>query len=183
MVFQQKPFRKSRFRLLTDWSGRPVLTNGKRPWTLLRTTSNIALACLATTDAKMGVIGQPLFTAGMTAHLQGDNSLGQKLLFRFTMRLLTVLSLLHLVMINVERYIAIKPSLQYTTIVTEVRLICSSAFLWIITLLSALPVAFTDISSIQKINSVSIALFLAIIVFCQVVLYRETRRHEKEIAN
>ena len=31
VVFQQKPFGKSQFHLLTDWSGQPVLTNGKRP--------------------------------------------------------------------------------------------------------------------------------------------------------
>ena len=32
--FSAKPSGKSPFRLLTDWSGRPVLTNGKRPETL-----------------------------------------------------------------------------------------------------------------------------------------------------
>ena len=31
VVFQQKPFGKSQFHLLTDWSSQPVLTNGKRP--------------------------------------------------------------------------------------------------------------------------------------------------------
>ena len=30
--FSANTLGKSRFHLLTDWSGRPVLTNGKRPW-------------------------------------------------------------------------------------------------------------------------------------------------------
>ena len=31
MVFQQKPYGKTQFHLLTDWSGLPVLTYGKHP--------------------------------------------------------------------------------------------------------------------------------------------------------
>ena len=31
MVFQQKLLEKADFMLLTDWSGRPILTNGKHP--------------------------------------------------------------------------------------------------------------------------------------------------------
>ena len=143
---------------------------------VLRTKSNITLACLAITDAVMGAIGQPAFISWLIARGQGDDVLWQTLLCQFIFKLLTLSSLLHMVMINLERYIAIKHTLQYTTIVMEVRLIYLSVFLWIMALLLTLL-----ISDITKIISIITA--LAIIVFCQVVLYREARRHEKEIAN
>ena len=146
----------------------------------LRTKSNIALACLAVTDAVMGLIGQPVFISLVITRLQGDENLKETLVIAFILRLLTTSSLFHLAMITVERYIAIKHSLRYTTIVTEVRLICSSAFLWIIAFLLTLPVILQNSNMIRKISSVTMASCLAIIAFCQVVLYREARRHQRQ---
>ena len=120
----------------------------------LRTKSDIALACLAITDAVMGLIGQPVFISWVIIRLQGDENLKHALVIVFILRLLTTSSLFHLAMITVERYIAIKHSLRYTTIVTEVRLICSSAFLWIIAFLLTLPVVLQNSSIRQKISSV-----------------------------
>ena len=83
-----------------------------------------------------------------------------------------------------ERYIAIKHSLRYATVVTEIRLICSSAFFWIITFLLTLPTIILQNGSImRKISSVTMASCLAIITFCQVVLYHEARRHERQTAD
>ena len=146
----------------------------------LRTKSNIALACLAVTDAVMGLIGQPVFISLVITRLQGDENLKETLVIAFILRLLTTSSLFHLAMITVERYIAIKHSLRYTTIVTEVRLICSSAFLWIIAFLLTLPVILQNSNMTRKISSVTMASCLAIIVFCQVVLYGEARRHQRQ---
>lgn len=148
----------------------------------LRTKSNIALACLAVTDAVMGLIGQPVFISLVITRLQGDDALNlkQAVVNVFILRLLTTSSLFHLAVITVERYIAIKHSLRYTTIVTEVRLICSSAFLWIIAFLLTLPVILQNSNMMRKISSVTMASCLAIIAFCQVVLYREARRHQRQ---
>ena len=152
----------------------------------LRTKSNIALACLAVTDAVMGLIGQPVFISLVITRLQGEDTLNlkQAVVNAFILRLLTTLSLFHLALINVERYIAIKHSLRYATIVTEVRLICSSVFLWIIAFLLTLPTNIPQDDSIKrKISSVTIASCLAVIAFCQVVLYREARRHQRQTAD
>ena len=149
----------------------------------LRTKSNIALACLAVTDAVMGLIGQPVFISLVFTRLQGEDTLNlkQAVVNAFILRLLTTLSLFHLALINVERYIAIKHSLRYATIVTEVRLICSSAFFWIIAFLLTLPTIILQDDSIKrKISSVTMTSCLAIIAFCQVVLYREARRHQRQ---
>lgn len=44
----------------------------------LRTKSNIALACLAITDAVMGLIGQPIFISWVITRRQGDDTFDLK---------------------------------------------------------------------------------------------------------
>ena len=147
----------------------------------VRTKSNIALACLSSTDAVMGVIGLPLFSSWLIVELQG-NTFGMHCeLIGFTrtsLRLLTIASLLHLAIVNVERYIAIKHSLRYEIIVTEARLIGVSALLWTITLL----LTFLTGDNYVQYDIGLTSLCIASIFSCQVVLYYETRRHEKKIA-
>ena len=104
----------------------------------MKTKSNIALACLSSTDAVMGVIGQPLLVSWVIAELQGNTFSTYCVriqLARMALRVLGVATLFHLAMMNVERYIAINQSLSYETLVTETRLIGVSAVLWIITIL------------------------------------------------
>ena len=147
----------------------------------VRTKSNIALACLSSTDAVMGVIGLPLFSSWLIVELQG-NTFGMHCeLIGFTrtsLRLLTIASLLHLAIVNVERYIAIKHSLRYEIIVTEARLIGVSALLWTITLL----LTFLPGNNYVQYDIGLTSLCIASIFSCQVVLYYETRRHAKKIA-
>ena len=147
----------------------------------VRTKSNIALACLSSTDAVMGVIGLPLFSSWLIVELQG-NTFGMHCeLIGFTrtsLRLLTIASLLHLAIVNVERYIAIKHSLRYEIIVTEARLNGVSALLWTITLL----LTFLTGNNYVQYDIGLTSLCIASIFSCQVVLYYETRRHEKKIA-
>ena len=107
----------------------------------MKTKSTIALACLSSTDAVTGTIGQPLFISWVIAELQGNtfSTYCERIqLARKALRVLGVASLFHLAMVNVERYIAIH-SLKYETLVTETRLITVSAVLWIITILLQLP--------------------------------------------
>ena len=151
----------------------------------LKTKSNIALACLWTTDLTMGVIGQPAFIAWVIAQLQGNTSSTycmKTVLSRLALRVLGSLTLSHLAMVHVERYIAIKHSLQHETIVTEDRLVCFSALFWIILLPLIVPFSFLGDKIISIIVVIIISLFIATVFVCQVVLYYETSRHKKQIA-
>ena len=155
----------------------------------VKTKSTIALACLSSTDAVTGTIGQPLFISWVIAELHGNTFSTYCVriqLARKALRLLGVASLFHLAMVNVERYIAIKHSLRYETLVTETRLITVSAVSWIITTLLQFTVPADCIDNEDNnyviIDTGIMFLCTATILFCQVVLYFETRRHEKEIA-
>ena len=154
----------------------------------LKTKSSIALACLATTDWFMGVIGQPMFIALNIVVLQDESSYTYCLIKQLSIAVLTVLGRatnLHLALMYLDRYIAIKHPYRYTNMVTATRLLCSSAFVWIVALLSTatsfLPKKLLA-SQLSNVNAVIISSGVAIIIFCQVVLYYETRRHEKQIA-
>ena len=83
---------------------------------------------------------------------------------------------------NVERYIAIKHSFAHITMITKARLLSSSAFLWIASLLLTVPLATIDNNMYLTVSNISLAICMAVTIFCQVMLYFETRRHEKQIA-
>ena len=146
---------------------------------------NTALSCLATTDAVTGVVGQPFYIAQLTLFLQGEVSSTHCSLITLSKNVIRVLgltSLLHLSLVNIERYIAIKHSLEHISMVTTVRIYRSSAIMWFVSLLITTPLATIDNSLYLTVSNVVLSLCTVIIIFCQVVLYHETRRHEKEIA-
>lgn len=122
----------------------------------------------------------------MIAQLQGNSSSTyciKTVLSRLALRVLGNLTLSHLAMVHVERYIAIKHSLQYETIVTEDRLVCFSALFWIILLPLIVPFSFLGDKIISIIvDVIIISLFITTVFVCQVVLYYETSRHKKQIA-
>lgn len=122
----------------------------------LKTTSNIALACLATTDCVMGVIGHAFFTVELAVLLQGEGSSAYcPLLATSTnvVRVLGMASILHLTLMNMERYIAIMHSLKYTALVTRRRLLCCSVFVWFVSFIVTLLFLFLGIDIYLVITS------------------------------
>ena len=126
-----------------------------------------------------------LYISVVIAELQGNTSTTyciRTLLATIVLRVLGIASLSHLALVNLERYIAIKHALRYETIVTEKRLTCLSALLWIILLTITVSLSFFDENTYLKVDTITLSLCITTIIFCQVVLYHETRRHQKEIA-
>ena len=168
-------------------NGLVIIAVKRKPQLKTIHVSNIALACLATTDCFMGVIGQPTFIALNIVILQVDGSNTYCFIRKLSNAVITVLgraSLLHLTLIFLDRYIAIKHPYRYTNVVTQTRILCSSTFVWIVALLST-ATSFTSNNSLGQLynGSTIIAVCCAgIIIFCQVVLYYEARRQERQIA-
>ena len=152
----------------------------------LKTTSNVALACLATTDCVMGVIGQPFFAVQLAVLLQGKGSRSYCTLLATSVNVLRVLgvaSFFHITVMNIERYIAIKHSLKYKTLVTDGRLLRGSAFVWVVVSFSpTVPLSFIDNDIYLVVNNTTGCLCMAIITFCQIVILLETRSLRKRIA-
>ena len=100
----------------------------------LKTISNTVLGCLAVTDALMGIIGLPLFMTtrilSYRTEISSDVCMVNNV-SRIVVRILLGATMFHLVLMNVERYIAIKHPFQHLTIVTKYRVLGSSALAWI----------------------------------------------------
>ena len=134
----------------------------------------------------MGVIGQPLSISKTIAELPGNTSgtyCVRTLLATIALRVLSSVSLSHLAMMNVERYIAIKHALKYETIVTKNRLVCLSSLLWVAELPLTVPLSVVDNKLYFRVDNFVTSFCIATIFFCHVLLYHETSRHQKQIAN
>jgi len=146
--------------------------------------SNILLALLASTDFVAGFIAQPAFTAMTIIFLRNESS-GWPCAFQDFIRgagsCVVDASLLHVALISAERYLAMKHPFAYITLVTEPRLLVASVLAWALSLILRIPLAI-DSTAFLTVDNTFNGLSIAFIVFCHVTVYRETRRHEQQIA-
>ena len=145
--------------------------------------SNISLALLALTDFMVGTFVQPAYIVVLVKGLL-DHPRPYCLLpiLEIAMGIPAFASLLHLALISGERYLAIKHSFAYPTLVTDCRLLVASALAWILTIiLFGIHVVFRKAATVRLENALvfSSSVFIA---FCHVTVYRETRRLEHQMA-
>ena len=144
----------------------------------LRTKSNIALACLATTDLVVGLVLQPLQIASDISLLRGDIMFCTVIDLSKTVTLKCVLaSFHHLVLMSAERYLAIKYPFTREAQVTEVRIIMTSAVAWA----AAIVLSSEDLLATAIILTFETLLIILPIYF-NVSVYKEVLRNSKQIA-
>ena len=99
----------------------------------LRTKSNVALACLATTDLVVGLVAQPFQIASLQIIIfQGEPETYcslDKITIGTTGRCVWA-SLYHLLLMSAERYLAVKHPFVHENHVTEARIIVVSGLAW-----------------------------------------------------
>ncbi len=144
----------------------------------LQTHLNILLASLALTDLMVGLVVQPLHVTVAILLLQGKRSnefceitsafLICFLSFGFT-------SLFHLALISGERYLAIKYPFIHSTFITKRRLVAASILGW-----TVIPLRLV-LTRVPAISIILQGLIVSSIISSQVLVYREARRHEKQI--
>lgn len=93
-------------------------------------------------------------------------------------------SLLHLALISVDRYVAMKFALRYESIVTTARIKSAVICVWLVSIVSAI-LSFDDFEILKYIASMTYFMFrafaLGAIVYCHISVYIVSRRHEKHI--
>ena len=145
----------------------------------LQRKSNIALACLASTDLMVGLVAQPLLIAVMV-NLSGVCSL--QIAVKFFANFFCFASFTHLFLITMDRCIAITYPFIYIQTVTKARVLIGSALAWALTVIIHI-VFFIDDGLFESIISVLGTALILIILLCNAIVYREARRHEKQIAS
>ena len=150
----------------------------------LRTKSNIALACLATTDLVVGLVLQPLNIAMESFLFKGEH----KMFCTITdvLNIVTLKCFLasfhHLVLMSAERYVAIKHPFAYDTKVTEVRIIMVSALAWATAIIIPGENRFITAKLSKTILAISEMLLIILLIYFNISVYKEVRRNEKQIA-
>ena len=155
----------------------------------LRTKSNIALACLATTDLVIGLVVQPLDISSNLLLLKGETEVLNTLcnlvkILNIACTKCVTASLLHLFLMSAERYLAIKHPFTYENQVTETRIIIASGVVWTAAIILPTEENFTNKEHFVTILTVSFTLlfFFPLMVYFNVAVYKEVRRNERHIA-
>ena len=87
-------------------------------------------------------------------------------------------SLLHLLLMSGERYLAIKHPFAYENgLVTEARIIMASGLAW----MCAVIIFGIKTSFLREIGVVFISAVISTVVYCHVVIYKEVRRNTQQI--
>lgn len=152
----------------------------------LQTKSNILLACLAATDLMVALTVQPSYITMEIYFLEGKNINDFCTLEKLSghvFHVLCAVSLFHLVLISLERYLAIKHTFFYDRHITATRLIIAAAVAWMVALFSKILefLAITKKSVVFTIHDVLTILSIPVIVAFHVAVYIEVRRHEQHI--
>ena len=150
----------------------------------LQSMSNIALACLASTDLMVGLVVQPLLIAQMVNLIQGETTAGACSVQSATGFFITFFcfsSAVHLFLITVDRYIAIMRPYIYIQTVTKTHVLIATALAWAVSVIVHI-VSLIDEELFRTIIGVVVVSLVVIIAVCNVIVYREVHRHEKQIA-
>ena len=152
----------------------------------LRTKSNVALACLATTDLVVGLVVQPLQIAVIIFLLQGEANVYcslTKIVTDITVKCILA-SLYHLFLMGAERYLAIKHSFAYDNLVTKLRIIIASGLAWAAAVILPSQDLWLTNRHFLAILAASVILFLFFptMIYFNVSVYFEVRRNERQIA-
>ena len=147
--------------------------------------SNIAIALLATTDFVAGSFAQPVFIAGLISILVNYYSdLCPFMALRFLINMLAGVSILHLLLISGERYLAIKHPFAHISLVKESNLLIASALAWLLPLILNVYFSFVENkTAFVMIDNTIMFLSVACIAYYHFSVYLETRRHRRQIAD
>ena len=149
----------------------------------LQSKPNIMLACLAATDAFIGLTAQSSYILLATFQVSGMNSLAQAIRFHWHDRAIlagVTNSLLHLMLVTFERLVAIKFTINYPFLITEKNIKVSVVIFWIITFCSWPLRYITPYVAAFTVGPL-VPSCMIFIVISYVILYRETLRHKKRI--
>ena len=148
----------------------------------LRTNSNILLACLAVTDSLTGLLGQPLFVLSKIFQLFGLSDSGTVENCYFTTAIVIVTaSYFHLMLVTLERLLAIKFTMQYPNFITDEKMKRAVLVVWILAFING---TFRVLKMSLVVRFFSVLLTLSCILFlafAYFVMYRETRLQQEKI--
>ena len=140
---------------------------------------------LAGTDLMTGVLGQPVLIANQIYRLTGAGTFASDFcgLRNITSRTSAVASFQHLMLISIERYIAIKYSYSYHAVIPKRRLVGAVLTASLLVIFPSFLSIFVNSSSVifPIFRVFTIALSICVLVYCRIAVYHEARKQKLEI--
>ena len=141
----------------------------------LQSNSNMLLAGLVSTDLLTGLVVQPIRIAVEMNRILGVGPFCTiEKMFAASLVVANIASLCHLVLISVDRYIAIKYSLKYQSLVTKHRILIGELLSWAFIMLVAIPEIMLAVINVETKIFMQLGHAIPIIictVFLNVVIY------------
>ena len=146
--------------------------------------SNILVATLAFTDFLTGLIIQPIFIVVSITALLGKDSWSCSLqsFARPAVSCVLSASLYHVVLLSGERLMAMKYPFKHTNFITTSRLLVASFMAWSLSIVIHFYIFPFYRIAFLAVSSSLMTLSIAFIIFCHVTVFREVRRHQRQIA-
>ena len=161
-------------------NARVIMAVKERP--RLRTNSNILLACLAVTDLFTGLLGQPsfiLWRVFLFLGLKSSRTVGS---FHFdALAVFVVASYVHLMLVTLERLIAIKFTMLYSKIVTGHNMKMAVSVAWIIAFMCGVFNVLKMYHVLVPMGGLITFSCIVFVALAYAILYHETRRHQRKI--
>ena len=146
-----------------------------------RKKSNVLLSLLAVTDLVVGAIVYPLFIASLSCRISGQcDSCKVDSAAYFLLIISCVSSLFHLVLIALDRFLAIRLALRYKALVTTRKITAGTVVAWTM----AFVVSFSPVYTSSWENYVFLlsgAIPVVVICSCYASVYFASRKHSKNI--
>ena len=157
----------------------------------LQTNTNILLACLAGTDLLTGLVVYPLAIALKVERILGIGPFCTlEKLNSVAVFVISNASLFHLVLLSIDRYIAVKFSLRYMEIVTKRRLMTAVVLAWAVNILLLFIQEITFVvansnSAFKRVKDAILFIFLLLCIVATIYtncyIFSETRRQKRRI--
>ena len=151
----------------------------------LHSPSNTLLFGLALSDLCVGLVSEPIHIGFQVVLFNNSGKITSCTLTKVRNLIsvfLTVVTLLIVTAMSVDRYLAIYLHLRYEQVVTEKRTRKVLLCLWLISSLPSVMMSF-DAATIYVVMTLIIAVCLAIITFVWIKIYEVVRHHQAQIQN
>ena len=161
----------------------------------LRTPSNILIASMAGTDLFTGLIVQPIIITVYVKRILSDGPFCiLETVYIYLWSASAITSFSHLVLIGIDRFIAVKKPLRYQDIVTKQRVTIGAILAWAFTFCFRIPDPFLFAigrkqealfygKMLDAMLSVLGSLYIVFIAYMYGYVYSETRRQKKRLKN
>ena len=159
-----------------------VTIHAIRKTSSLPKTLKTLLLSLAVSDVGVGLLGQPFYVSLVVEWLQENNpGCITNIVFVFTINAFSLVSLLGVVAVSVDRFLAIHLHLRYQELVTRKRVVVVVILMWVMSAFLPLILVWIPFNNFVLVKLVLGVLGLVLATVAYIRVYLAVRRHESEI--